>query len=78
MTAVKKEKLLECAENEQEEGETINQANDEDERGTKPCGKLSQDKSVLNAVADGDPGAYGSLAMYNPLSLVENLHLGMK
>jgi hypothetical protein len=31
MTAVKKCKLLECEENEQDEGETTNQTNDEDE-----------------------------------------------
>jgi hypothetical protein len=34
------------------------------DRGIEPDAKLSEDKSVLNAVADGDHGTYESLAMY--------------
>jgi hypothetical protein len=34
------------------------------DRSIEPDAKLSEDKSVLNAVADGDHGTYESLAMY--------------
>ncbi len=71
-------KNIECEENGQEERESIKQAIDEDKQRHQNYAKLSKHKSVLNTAAYGDSGAYGDLTMYNLLSLVGHLHLGIK